>query len=326
MKSLPIFWLSAICVVAVVYGLNEQLFGEQTGSTKATAAETDKAAASQKTAADAAKERVAEAPLKESPEARAVWEQARQRLRSYQSIKAKLVETVALGQRRFTVSGAYQQGHGADLKLRLEFQVRVGKTDASLLEVCDGQVLWTRHQIGAETPRISRRDVRQILQAAAESGMSEDLLIVELGFGGLPGLFASIEKSMLFVKQSEETYNGHKLVVIEGGWKPETLKAWQGNNPNSPLPDYMPSRVRLYFDSNTLFPRRILYLGRTPEQSLRPMVSLDFTEVQTNIPLAADLFKFKQPDGVFPEDLTDQFLEQIKRRQPGSPASGRATP
>ena len=320
MKSLPIFWLSTICVVVVAYGLSEQLFGEQIGSTKPTTAEASKVSAPQKTAATAAKERVAEAQLKEAPEARALWEQARQRLRSYQSIKARLVETVALGQRRFTVSGDYQQGHGAELKLRLEFKVRVGNTDGSILEVCDGQVLWTRHQIGTET-RISRRDVRQILQAAAESGMSEDLLIVELGFGGLPGLFASIEKSMLFVKQSEETYEGHKLVVIEGGWKPEMLKAWQGNNPNSPLPDYVPSRVRLYFDSNTLFPRRILYLGRTPEQSLRPMVSLDFTEVQTNIPLAADLFKFKQPEGVFPEDLTDQFLEQIKRRQLGGPAS-----
>jgi hypothetical protein len=324
MKSLPIFWLSAICVVVVAYGLSKQLFGEQPGSTKPTAAEAGKASAAQTTAADAI-ERVTEAPLKQSPEARALWEQARQRLRSYQSIKAKLVETVALGQRRFTVSGAYQQGYGADLKLRLEFQVRVGNTDGSILEVCDGQVLWTRQQIGTET-RISRRDVRQILQAAAESGMSEDLIIVELGFGGLPGLFASIEKSMLFVKQSEETYDGRKLVVIEGGWKPELLKAWRGNNPDSPLPDYVPSRVRLYFDANTLFPRRILYLGRTPEQSLRPIVSLDFTEVQTNIPLAADLFKFKQPEGVFPEDLTDDFLKQIKRRQLGGPASGRATP
>ncbi len=325
MKSLPIFLLSAICVVVVAYGLSEQLLGEQPVSTKPSAAEIGKASAARSTAAESANERVAEAPLKEAPEARNMWEQARQRLRSYQSIKAKLVETVALGQRRFTVSGDYQQGHGADFKLRLEFKVRVGNTDASILEVCDGQVLWTRHQIGAET-RISRRDVRQILQAAAESGMSEDLIIVELGFGGLPGLFASIEKSMLFVKQSEETYDGHKLVMIEGGWKPEVLKAWQGNSPDSPLPEYVPSRVRLYFDSNTLFPRRILYLGRTPEQSLRPMVSLDFTEVQTNIPLAADLFKFKQPEGVFPEDLTDQFLEQIKRRQLGGPASGRATP
>src|SRR4029077_15784789 len=101
MKSLPIFWLSAICVVVVAYVLSEQLFGEQIGSTKPTAAEASKVSTAQKTAAAAAKERVAEAPLKEAPEARALWEQARQRLRSYQSIKAKLVETVALGQRRF---------------------------------------------------------------------------------------------------------------------------------------------------------------------------------------------------------------------------------
>ena len=118
-------------------------------------------------------------------------EAARKRLVGYKSIKARLVEAVALGDRRFRASGSYLQG--TNLKLRLEYQVTVGATEASLLEVCDGYVLWSRHTI-AGRPRITRRDVRQILNAATATPKSmEAMLIAELGLGGLPALMASIQ-------------------------------------------------------------------------------------------------------------------------------------
>ena len=255
--------------------------------------------------------RMADAPGPESAEAKAALDQARQRLLSYPSIKAKLVETVALANRRFTVNGSYLQG--SDLRLRLEFQVKLGDTEGSILEVCDGQVLWTRHQIGSDV-RISRRDVRRIQQAAADSGQPDDLITVDLGFGGLPGLFASIEKSMQFDQYKEDTADGRKLIVIEGGWKPAMLKFWQGKKPDDPLPDYVPSRIRVYLDGESLFPRRILYLGRNAENILRPKVSLDFSEIETDTAIPASKFKFVTPDGVIPEDLTPSFLDQIKQR------------
>ncbi len=307
MKSLPKFTASVIALVAAVYwlaGTSLLGFQEPAGKGKGTVLKPD----------DTPKDRSAEAPGAESPEAKTALDQARQRLLRYQSIKAKLTETVALSSRRFTVNGNYLQGSGADLKLRLEFQVKLGDTEGSVLEVCDGQVLWTRHHVGEEV-RISRRDVRQILKAAADNGYTDNLVTVDLGFGGLPGLFASIEQSMQFDQFKEDTADGHKLIVIEGGWRPNMLKVWQGNNPKAPLPDYVPSRVRIYFDSESLFPRRILYLSRNAEQRLRPMVSLDFTEIETDIAIPASKFKFVPPDGVFPDDLTPKFLEQIKQRK-----------
>ena len=45
------------------------------------------------------------------------------------------------------------------------------------------------------------------------------------------------------------------------------------------------------------------------------MVSLDFTEIETDIAIPAGKFKFVPPDGVFPDDLTPKFLEQIKQRK-----------
>lgn len=306
MKSLPRFTLAVIAVALVGLWLN---LSEVRGQRLPASDQNSEKNSVSKTSTP----RMADAPGPESPEAKAALDQARQRLLSYPSIKAKLVETVALANRRFMVNGSYLQGGGGDLRLRLEFQVKLGGTEGSILEVCDGQVLWTRHQIGSDV-RISRRDVRQILQAAADNGLPDNLITVELGFGGLPGLFASIEKSMQFDQYKEDSADGRKLIVIEGGWKPDMLKIWQGKRPDAPLPDYVPSRIRVYLDGESLFPRRILYLGRNAENILRPKVSLDFSEIETDSSIPAAKFKFVPPDGVFPEDLTPQFLDQIKQR------------
>ncbi len=307
MKSLPRFSASIIALVVAIYWLTGTLllgFQEPAGKGRGVVVKPD----------EGSKVSSSDAPGPESPEAKTALDQARQRLLRYESIKAKLVETVALSNRRFTINGSYLQGRGADLKLRLEFQVKLGDTEGSVLEVCDGQVLWTRHHIG-EDVRITRRDVGQILKAAAENGYTDNLVTVDLGFGGLPGLFASIEQSMQFDQFKEDTADGHKLIVIEGGWRANMLKLWQGNNPNAPLPDYVPARIRIYFDSQSLFPRRILYLAHGAEQRLRPMVSLDFSDIETDVAIPAAKFKFVPPDGVFPDDLTPRFLEQIKQRK-----------
>lgn len=315
MKSLPRFTAAVLVVVLAGYWLSlPEVWGQRIpGSEPPTG---QKSAAGPKTTPVKPPEKSSEAPGPESPEAKAALDQARQRLLSHSSIQAKLVETVALTNRRFTINGSYLQGGDGELKLRLEYQVKLGDTEGSILEVCDGQVLWSRNQIGTDV-RISRRDVRQILQAAAESGLPSNLVTVELGFGGLPGLLASIEQSMQFDRYKEETADGRKLIVIEGGWKPHMLKAWQGANPEAPLPDYVPSRIRLYLDGESYFPERIWYLGRNADQTLRRRVSLEFSEVETGIAIPASKFKFVPPDGVFPEDVTPVFIEQIKqRRQP----------
>ncbi len=315
MKSLPSFTFALIALAITGYGISgAALLGFQADPPKGGKSETGKGPIAPSPNSANSNELPTDAPGAESLEAKAVLDQVRQRLRSYGTIKAKLIETVAMGNRRFTVSGGYLQG--ANFKLRLDYQMKIGGTEGSVLEVCDGQVLWTRHQIGTET-RVTRRDVRQILQAAAEGGFPDNFVNVELGFGGLPGLFASIEKSIQFDQLKEDTQDGRKVLIIEGGWRAEMLTLWKANNPKAPLPDYVPTRIRLFLDGNSFCPRRILYLGRNTEGSLRPMVSLDFSEIETNIAIPADKFKYSPPDGVFPEDQTQQFLEQIRnRRQP----------
>lgn len=247
----------------------------------------------------------------------AVLKTSRDKLLTFRSIKAKILQTVAIGTRRFKAEGTYIQG--SNLRLRLEFTVKSGELTGTLLEVCDGQVLWNRYTVGG-TSRITRRDVRQILDAARSAPQSpENVLISELGLGGLPALMASVEQSMKFRTVREEEIDGQKFVVLEGGWGQKFMDEWKRSNPKSPdrLSDHIPDSLRLYLDSSTLLPRRFLFLKRNPDtKQTKPMVTVDFIDLVLNAPISEDEFYFIPPDGVPQEDITRFVVEQIKGSQP----------
>ena len=222
-----------------------------------------------------------------------------------------MVETVDLGLRRFRMKGSYLQG--TDLKLRLEYDLQVGNTEARMVEVCDGQILWTHQTIGAEE-RVTRRNVRQILTAASSAGKTpQNLLTAELGLGGLPGLLAGIQKSVQLEKQWEQDVNGQTFVVIEGGWKKSFRAKFLGEDADEKqlLPAFVPDDVRIYFEQESLFPRRILYLKRAESGTRRPMVTLDFVEVQWDVELAEDAFNYTPPEKVARQDVTQAYINRF---------------
>lgn len=248
---------------------------------------------------------------KSGASAQVTLESARDRLISYRSVQAEMVETVDLGMRRFRMKGSYLQG--TDLKLRLEYDLQVGSTEARLVEVCDGQILWTHQTIGAEE-RVTRRNVRQILTAASSAGKTpQNLLTAELGLGGLPGLLAGIQKSVQLEKQWEQDVNDQTFVVIEGGWKKSFRSKFLGPDADSeqPLPAFVPDQVRIYFEQESLFPRRILYLKHSQEGTRRPMVTLDFVDVRWNVELAEDAFEYTPPEKVARQDVTQAYINRF---------------
>ncbi len=241
-----------------------------------------------------------------------ILEKARERLISYESIRAELVQTVALDGHRFRLKGSYLQG--ANLQLRLDCQVQVGATTGKLTEVCDGQILWTWQQIGEEQ-RVTRRNVRQIERAASSAGITtQNLLLAELGFGGLPALIASLQKSFVFDRVVEQDVDGLRFVVMDGVWQPEIAKRL-GGGPQTRMPEHIPDRVRIYFQKDKLFPRRILYLklGSQPNR-YRPLVSLDFVNVVWDGPLDETAFEFTPPKDVRREDITQEYIRRFTRR------------
>lgn len=245
-------------------------------------------------------------------------EEVREKLISYQSVKAKIVETVAIGERRFKMQGNYLQGDG--LKLRLDYEVEVGSTTGKLIEVCDGQILWSHQVIGKEQ-RVNRRNVRQILEAAAAAELTnETLLHAELGLGGIPGLLASIQKAVQFEKQWEQDFDSQAFLVIDGGWKTEQRAKFMGPKADAQqaLPSFVPDRVRIYVQKDSKFPRRIMYLKRSDgatqsQKSLRPMVTIDFVDVAWNVPVEDSAFVFIVPENVDRQDVTEDYLKLFQK-------------
>lgn len=251
-------------------------------------------------------------------------EAARDKLIGYTSVRAKLQETVTVGERRFRLQGTYLQG--TDLKLRLEYDVEVGSTKAKLVEVCDGQILWTHHILGKEQ-RVSRRNVRQIITAATNAGSTpQNLLTAELGLGGLPGMLASIQKSMQLERQWEQDVGEHSFFVIEGGWKQAIRDRFLGAGApdTQAMPAFVPDRVRVYFERDSLFPRRILYLKRDGSNVHHPMVTLDLTEVEWNGAVDENAFAFVPPENVPLDDSTRAFVSQFEKAPEGAAAGSNA--
>jgi len=324
MKNLPILTLTVSCVLTAGYAWNTILTAQESPPVKATqpppptAASQSDAPQGPKTAAGSpVRSAAVELRRNEKSGASAVvtLETARDRLTAYRTVKAEIVETVVLEPRRFRMKGTYLQG--TDLKLRLEYVVQVGGTKASLVEVCDGQILWTWHRIGA-VQRVTRRNVRQILNARESNGRTDhNTLITELGLGGLPGLLASIQQSVRLDKQWEQSAGDRTLIVVEGVWKDSFRnRVVPDATPDQDLPPWVPDRIRVYFEHDSLFPRRILYLKRDLAKVHHPMVTLDFSEVEWNGDVDNEKFTFIPPPKVVAEDVTQAYIKQFLQEQP----------
>lgn len=296
------------------------------------------------TAPDEAVAPVIPPPPQPSKEAEDLIREAKNRLFAYSSVQAKIREYVSLGDRRFEAEGTYLAGPFDPLpKLRVEYHVRVGNTEGRLLEVCDGQILRSMRSIdrvkgappalakeAGPAVQVTRRDVKQILEAVYEAGSSPDAVLkAELGLGGLPALLASLERSMILEAVREDTVGSRTYKAVQGRWTEKFVQQLRvqfeqfGRAPDA----FLPSLVRIYLDPETLFPVRVVYWnevpGRTPP--LFPILTLEFSEIRLNEPVPEDAFQFVRPADVAEEDVTVQYIEAIKTGKAAAEAAA-ATP
>lgn len=255
------------------------------------------------------------AAAKMAEQALDVLQKARTQIESYDSLKADLLETVLIGARRFQSTGTYLHARGN--RVRQEYELTLKGADGKplkgrLLQVSKAGVMHTSRKIG-DQQLLTRRDVDNILAAIEKyPSIDAELLRAELGLGGLPGLLASLERSFDFEEYKLETIQDSRYVMIGGGWN-EVYKSRnrpKGTDPNAALPPYVPDYVRVYFDEQSLFPRRIFYFKKV-DNKLHPMLTLDFLNVQQNVPLDDSDFDYFPPPGVIPTDETQQKIDQI---------------
>ncbi|MBI3864977.1 MAG: hypothetical protein HY290_24140 [Planctomycetia bacterium] len=274
---------------------------------------------------------------------------AREQLLKVRSISAKVSEKVDVIDKSYKAEGRYLQLglRENDWKMRLELAVKIGDAFGSLLEVCDGEVLWMRSEIETgrrkdrkETARkdprettITRRNVTKILQAVRklQEKSYETGLIASLGLGGMPALLASIEQNMKLTTVKDATLRDLPMVVIEGTWTDAFAQKLRGAaGPGQPqstlLPPAAPDSVRIYLARDTGFPHRIMYLKKLPGREVqKPMLTLDFLDVEINQPISSSEFEYSPPKDVTPIELTQGFLDQLAP-QGKQPAQGGSQP
>ncbi len=255
----------------------------------------------------------------ESARAVELLQKSRDGLFTRRSVSANLREKVAIAGSTFQASGTYQAGLFP--KLRLSYEIEVGKTTGTLLEVCDGQLLWTVQEIRAAdseepTVKVSRTVIDEVLKANDESGIiPETNLIAGMGVGGLPALLASLERSMTFDAIKEAEHDGQPYSVIQGHWNDDFL-ARLGGADGKLLPAYVPDRVRIYFDQQTLFPTRILYLKKAPAEERLPyrlLLSLEFSDIVLDGPVSEEQFNYvRNKDELDVENRTSKIVKLIE--------------
>ena len=89
---------------------------------------------------------------------------AREQLLKASSVSATVVETITLFDKTYKAEGKYLQKTSPrpnEWNMRLELRVKLGESAGSLLEVCDGEVLWTRTEIDFGKKR-ERRDRKEL--------------------------------------------------------------------------------------------------------------------------------------------------------------------
>jgi outer membrane lipoprotein-sorting protein len=254
-------------------------------------------------------------------------EKSRETLGGYRTLKAHMTETVEFGPRRMKAEGTYLQG--PDHRLRIELEVAIGENKGTLLQISEGDVLWTVYDAGP-TPRITRRDVNQIL-AVAKNDQAKAAMSAELGLGGLSSLLTAVEQSMQFEQPLATKIDGRDFYVLEGTWKPAIAKQFQqqaNNLPNPtteqrPLPAHIPDLVRLYLDAETHFPYRIRYLkrGGAAGQPPVPLLTIDFRDIVVNASLDPNEFRYSAPKDAEVRDVTNLYVPQTPAGQAAPPVS-----
>lgn len=259
------------------------------------------------------------------PAAIEVIKEARSRLFQYKSVQADITQQVSLGDFRFQASGKYLAGE--EFRSRVEYSVKLGEMEGVFLEVCDGQILHTRRQISekqtpgskttAPTIELTRRDINKILrETQLYLDQPEAVRAAEIGIGGLPAILASLERTMVFEALHEETEAGRPVLIVQGRWNPterDRLLVGLGGLA-SQIEQFLPDRVRITFEKETLFPTRFQYLKQISEEKMvyRPLLTVSFSNAIMNQPIPQQRFNYIPPPGMEERDETALFIEAIQ--------------
>lgn len=270
------------------------------------------------------------------PDSDALLRRAVAHLNAAGSIEAKVRQRVDLFDRELIGSGSYaQQGSGLTTRLRLEMRMRTDRAATELLQVCNGETLWTFN--AADGLRTLRRvDLDRVIDALRgdrDGGAAGGYSGGSIGLGGLPWMLEGLRQFCEFAPAQSGRLGDLNVLVLSGTWRSEKLLALVdaaereriaagGKFDLARLPPHLPDSVVIHLGRDDLFPYRFDYRRTAPQHdspaaAAKTIVSLEFYEVLTGGAIPAERFTYKPGQGAI--DDTERYIERLtadENRQP----------
>ncbi len=260
-------------------------------------------------------------------------------IESRQSVAAKIYYRFELlGYPQMVGSGAYLEQRSDTAQLfRLDAKLQLNDGVVTLLEVFDGQGLWTYDDLDGE--KLTRVDVLQVAQSL--KAKMELPQVGEIGkwpgLGGLSRLLRELNSAFDFETAEEAAFTltdgGRQREMpvwrLRGSWKPDRLaqllpdqaEAIQQGKPArlEKLPDHLPDHVVVYLGQDDLFPYQIDYrrqrhkrLWERDSDESKSMVIIQFPEVSLDVAIPRGEFTYR-PGGLTPTDGTAAFIAKLEK-------------
>lgn len=229
-------------------------------------------------------------------------------------------QTVELFGQYLVGYGSYRQLIIGEKKMfRLEVKLQVGQTTTSMLQVCDGETLWEKRDLGG-TQQYGTLTVQHIRELATRQGRGGDEDVrLWFALGGLDLLLRGLAENFEFEEPVPETLGSARLPVwtIRGNWKPATTG--EAVSP-IPLATHLPHQVVVTLGRDEqlpLFPYRLEYRRRTDDAAesgetvYQRIATVQLFEVQRYAGI--DPRHFTQPSD-FPRDDKELRVDDLSRR------------
>ena len=208
-----------------------------------------------------------------------------------------------------------------------------------MMQVCDGQYLWTYRKL-FQNGSLRRLDAVRATEALEEAATTKrknnpnEKVEMLPGLGGLAQLLRGLYTTFDFVSAEKGTLESKpgRMVVwrLEVQWKKEQLanllpdrkEAMEAGKPIDlgELPEHLPDRVVLFIGAEDRFPYRIEYRRRSTEADSdsgnsggREIVTMEWLDVVMDRPVDPRRFEYN-PAGLGYEDTTAKFLARLKKQ------------
>ncbi len=161
-------------------------------------------------------------------------------------IAAQIEQTVDMLNQKFELKGFYFKDTGNRVRLQLDLQ-GAGENGSTMLQVCDGKVLWEYQKVvGMKNYR--KREIVPILKKLEDPGLDDDFRIqvmTQLGFGGPEALLSGFQKAIAFDQFADTRSSTGRPELRPRGQVEGSDRLVRTQRPplapTDPLPPYIPS-------------------------------------------------------------------------------------